>query len=201
MGSCCFLRHGWWEPWLSALHNCLQQIPDRGDIDYEPGVLPEQPVEQLLAALSDEQKLALGWFALAELAVWLQLPEPQAPVIADAIEQDAKLPLREPPKKATRFVVADRVASDLISFIEEAKSKVADPALAPPRADTLGQCVIAIAKLTRAPDAYWGEWLRRAVPAAVTHPAADARGFAARTLRCTLPVPNRWDYAAGLTEE
>lgn len=163
--------------------------------------MPLKPVEDLVTTLSDEQNLALGWLALAELAVWPQLPADQAPGVADAIEQAQKVPLKAPPKKDTRFVVAVEVSTALLSFVDEANKRVTDPAADRPRADTLRQCVTAIARLTKDPDAYWGEWLRRAVPAAITQAPAAARDVALKAVRCTLTVPNKWDYEGGLTEE
>src|SRR5688572_25672439 len=79
------------EAWQRALRNCVMQVPDESDLDYEPGQMALKPLEDLFVALTPEQVVALAWFALAEVAVWPQVPADQGPKIADALDQHQKV--------------------------------------------------------------------------------------------------------------
>lgn len=67
----------------------MQQVPDESDLDYEPGVMPLQPIQGLLSALTADQLVSLGWLALADVAVWPQVSRAQGTQIADALQQGA----------------------------------------------------------------------------------------------------------------
>src|SRR6187431_713130 len=174
------------EPWELALRNCVQQVPDESSVDYEPGVMALKPIEDLIRALTPEQVASLGWFALADVAVWPQVAGDQGPKIADAWEQQQKVDVGPPAGPRDYVTVGKKATEALLVFVTDAEKRLLDPNAPAPVASTLQQVVTEIAKLSNNPDVHWREWLLRVVPAAAKIAPLEARKCAIAAFRCTL---------------
>lgn len=190
------------EPWERALRNCVQQVPDESNVDYEPGAMALKPLEDLLVALTPEQVAALGWFALADVAVWPQVSGDQGPKIADALEQQQRVDVGPAGKPGEHATTGRKATEALLTFVTSAEKYLLDPKAPPPAASILQQVVTEVAQLGNNPDMYWREWFFRVVPAAAKIAPSEARTFAIAAFRCTLKsVAPRWDYEGGLKED
>ena len=188
------------EPWQRALRNCVQQVPDESDLDYEPGVMPLQPIQVLLSALTPEQVVSLGWFALADVAVWPQVPSNQGTQIADALQQGAQVKLGA--AEGACATVGSESTKTLLEFVAAAEARLQDPQAPLPDAGALLQVLNAVAQLSSDPDAHLREWFFRVIPSAAKVVPADARELAIGAFRCTIKsVAPEWDYEAGLKED
>ncbi len=189
-------------PWKHALRSCLQQVPDETDLDYAPGVMALEPLQRLFAAVTDEQRVALGWFALADVAVWPQVPSDQRDRFADATMANDELDVKGTAGAGEYAAVGGKSARALLDFAIASEKHAQDPNEPEPQVNVLRDAINDVARLNQDPDRYWTEWLSRVVPAAVRHGAADARRFAAAALRFTLTsVAPKWDFEAGLIEK
>ncbi|HEU5076791.1 MAG TPA: hypothetical protein VFU02_21525 [Polyangiaceae bacterium] len=187
------------EAWQRALRNCVMQVPDESNLDYEPGQMALKPLEDLFVALTPEQVVALAWFALAEVAVWPQVPGDQGPKIADALDQHQKVDFGPAGAPREQSSVGRKAAEKLLELVIAAEKHLLDPSAPAAPAGTLQQVFNEIAKLSDDPDRYWREWFLRVVPAAAFIAPLDARKLAVAAFRCTLKsVAPRWDYEAGL---
>lgn len=190
------------EPWQRALRNCVQQVPDDSNLNYEPGVMALKPLEDLLAALTPEQVVALGWFALADVAVWPQVSGGDGPKIAEALEQQQAVDVGPAGAVRGHATVGRKATEALLAFVASAERHLADPKEPPPTASILQQVFIDVAQLSNDPDVYWREWFLRVVPAAMKVAPLEARKLAIAAFRCTLgSVAPTWDYEAGLKED
>ncbi|HEY6726503.1 MAG TPA: hypothetical protein VI197_20855 [Polyangiaceae bacterium] len=190
------------EPWERALRNCVQQVPDESSLDYEPGSMALKPLEELLVALTAEQIATLGWFALADVAVWPQVSGAQGQTIADALERQQEVDVGSP-GAVREHAAAGRKATDaLLGFVTSADKHLSDPSQPLPAASILQKVFTEIAQLSNDPDVYWREWFLRVVPAAAKSSPPQARQCAIAAFRCTLKsVAPKWDYEAGLKED
>jgi len=154
------------EPWERALRNCIQQVPDESDLDYEPGVMGLRPLKERVEVLSAEQAAALGWFALADVAVWPQVDGGRGARIADALEHGQEVDLGAAGGRREHATVGAKAAKALLGFATAGQKRVQKPDEPAPDASTLQQAVNEVARLSQDPDGYWTEWLLRVVPAA-----------------------------------
>lgn len=190
------------EPWQRALRNCVMQVPDESALDYEPGQMPLKPLEDLFVALTPEQVVALAWFALAEVAVWPQVPSDRGPKIADALERHQKVDFGPEGAQKEQSSLGRNAAEKLLELVISAEKHQLEPSAPAASAGILQQVFNEIAKLSDDPDRYWREWFLRIVPAAASIAPPDARKLAVAAFRCTLKsVAPRWDYEAGLKED
>lgn len=187
-------------PWQRALRNCVQQVPDESDLDYEPGVMPLQPIQGLLSALTADQLVSLGWLALADVAVWPQVSSGQGVQIADALQQGARVNVGS--ANGACATVGSESTETLLEFVAAAEVRQQDPKAPLPDANSLLQVLNTVARLSSDPDGHLREWFFRVIPAAAKFPSVDARNLAIAAFRCTLKsVAPRWDYEAGLKED
>jgi len=160
-------------PWRKALDACHQQLASA-----EEPELSEPAFEALVASLAPEQREALGWLMLADVAVWPQLSVSDAESFftprSDS-DETASYPARE------------------LALAVEAFARTLDTA-------SVWEKQRRVMQLARNPRWYWGEWLRRVVPQAISTPPDRAKRLAENALACTAATPERWNYEAGMLE-
>jgi hypothetical protein len=190
-------------PWLRALTGCLQMVVrSADDIEVEAGEvdvgqLRERAFLELCEVLDPLQRASFIWLALADLAVWPQLPSSDAMALAAYLDGHGSLPLSTPRKIESLADVGRMGTIELLPLIDRAK-KIASQSLPlePNELRPILKCVNGFAKNSDDSIAYWEKWLRRVIPAVVTHDVAASRTLALAALRSTLNTPSRWLYLA-----
>ena len=190
-------------PWKRGLTTCLQYIVrDADDVEVEAGEvnvgeLRRRAFSELQKTLTDEQTLALAWFALADVGVWPQLDVTEAhALVATAQTVSPRLPVR-PASARTPRDAGYRAAAAILVFIAQARARLKSPlATRPPDFELLRVNVNALARFRRDKVLFWEQWLRRVIESAVTSTPEAACAHALATLGATLKVPARFEYAA-----
>lgn len=173
------------------------------DIEVEAGEVAVGEIRarafaELVNALEGAQLLSLVWLEIADLAVWPQLPVPEAVALTRVLETGGSFrPALPADPQATPSVVALQAIAPLLALIDQLNRGSTGP-LAPSAVDlsSLRLVVNRLARASRQPISYWEKWLRRVVPSAVTLPAGRAMSLAIAALRTTFAAPDRWEYVA-----
>lgn len=192
--------------WKKAVTSCIQRAPGPEDYDYEPGVMALWPFEALYNALSDSELLSMMWFALADVAVWPQVPVRTAKLLGKAITQaittQAPLPVlkRMGIERPLELAGLD-AARMLLEQVQIAEKRVMDPAASRPNPETLWEVINSLSRLYRTPDLFWPRWIQRVPPASVAHTPTQARSLALKSVLCTLDVPESWGYETAIMPE
>lgn len=188
-------------PWNRALTGCLQMIVrDPHDIgietgEVELGELWPRPFEELLEALTIEQRRSLVLLALADVAVWPQVEAAALPHLNELLAPEAQPPVAVSTQEA-RTSGATSAAFDMALQL---RAVARDPERLPL---DLRRLVHLLARSTPSPIAYWERWLRRVVPQAVAQTPDEALALARGALDATLAgLPERWRFAAGTYDE
>jgi hypothetical protein len=168
--------------------------------EVEVGEIRPRAFAELGTALDEEHLLSLTWLALADLAVWPQLPVADAEALARLLETGGAHQLAKPwtgAKDDTALGVQSAV--ELLPFIEEVDRRVRNHSVdSTINLSPLRLVVNRLAKESGEPIEYWERWLWRVVPAAATTGAERAKALAVAALRCTFAAPKHWKYVASL---
>jgi hypothetical protein len=188
--------------WVQGLNVCLQLIViDHDDIEIEMGQvehgeLRARAFPQLQKTLTDEQTLAFGWMALADIACWPQLQPPEAFALAQTIQSVApQLPARSANGRTPRDA-GYRAAAAILAFIAQAQARLAWSDVPKPSFEPIRVAINGLAHLQKNRVAFWEQWLRRVVESAATTTPEDACACALAALKHTIPLPARFEYEA-----
>jgi hypothetical protein len=188
--------------WVHGLNVCLQLIViDHDDIEIEMGQvehgeLRARAFPQLQKTLTDEQTLAFGWMALADIACWPQLQPTEAFAVAQTIQSIAPL---LPSRRASARTPRDagyRAAAAILRFIAQAQARLVQPSARKPDFEPIRVAINGLVHFRKARVAFWEQWLRRVVESAATTTPEEACACALGALQHTIPLPARFEYEA-----
>jgi hypothetical protein len=189
--------------WVQGLTTCLQAIAtDADDLEVELGKvkigeLRPRAFRELQKRLTNEQVVAFGWFALADVACWPQLDFAEAHALATSIEAAAPaLPAREAAGDSMRDA-GYRAVSGILVFITQAQHRVSKPSWAPgANFELIRGAINDLARFRRDQEPFWQEWLRRVIKAAAVTAPEQACRYAVAALRATIALLVPFEYEA-----
>lgn len=188
--------------WVRGLDSCLQLLAsDRDDIEIEMGEveygeLKARAFPQLQRVLTDEQVLAFGWIALADLACWPQLQPSEALALSHSIRSVSP---SLPPRSAAARTPRDsgyRAAATVLRFIAQAQARLKQPSHLPVDFEPMRVAINALAHFRKNRVAFWEQWLRRVVETAAVLTPEEACACAVDALQHTISLPASFEYQA-----
>ncbi|MFZ5895117.1 MAG: hypothetical protein ACOY0T_28920 [Myxococcota bacterium] len=189
--------------WHRGLRTGLQYVvrePDDIEVeagDVKVGDLRPRAFSQLQKTLTDEQILAMGWTALADIAVWPQLAIPDARALADSIVAVSPTPPLQATRARSLTSATHNATTVILTFIAKAQVRLKHPLHAPAvDFEALRIAINTIAHYRKDPIAYWRQWLRRVIETAAVTSPEEACALALEALRSTLIAPARFEYEA-----
>lgn len=183
-----------------VLHGaCLSSIRRPGDFEYADSALPLGPLNELVGALTPEQKVSLALVALADLAVWPQLEQADTEGVLTALRAKGESTTfaAHPNAKSSPGLVA---LGHVSAFLNGARASAADRTQSPPTAESLHAAVECLGRTFRQPARYWEDWLIRVVPCAADISTEQAYAFAVKASECQLTVPGTYAYEVSVGE-